>query len=347
MEGNTAVDEKRPRWRPLHSSRGLITVLIANCLLFGASALFASSSVTRGPLLGMLPFAAVLVIVGLGQTLVIQQGGIDLSVAGSVSLAVVITTHQAQNQDDRLLAAVLMALGALIIAGLVNGFLIGILRLNPIVATLGTSSLLYAAVFGVSGGIPRSTTRRLAAIADALTLGVPNTVYFAVGATVVTTLLVKKTAPGRRFEAIGANQTAAITSGLRIYQHRVGAYIFAQLLYWLGGVLLAGIVAQPTAFQGESYLLASVAAVVMGGTSLLGGRGNLTATAFAALFLSQLQQFVLALGATFAVRTLVEAAALIVGVGLYSVDWTALRDRIRAVAQDAEPGSMPVLKQSA
>ena len=93
-------------------------------------------------------------------------------------------------------------------------------------------------------------------------------------------------------------------------------------------MLLAGIVKQPTAFQGDAYLLPSVAAVVLGGTSLLGGRGNLVATAVAALFLSQLEQFVLALGVTFAVRTLVEAAALAVGVALYTLDWRAIGRRL-------------------
>ena len=74
--------------------------------------------------------------------------------------------------------------------------------------------------------------------------------------------------------------------------------------------------------------LPSVAAVVLGGTSLLGGRGNLVATAVAALFLSQLDQFVLALGVTYATRTLVQAAALAVGVALYTVNWGALARRL-------------------
>ncbi len=112
-------------------------------------------------------------------------------------------------------------------------------------------------------------------------------------------------------------------------RHRAGAYVWAQVLYWLAGVLLAGIIAQPTAFQGDAYLLPSVAAVVLGGTSLLGGRGYLVATAVAALLLSQLGQFVLALGVSFAIRTLVEAAALTVGVALYSLNWGALRTRFR------------------
>jgi ribose transport system permease protein len=319
-------------------SRGLATVICACIALFAASAIFAPTSVTRGPLLGMLPFAAVLGIVALGQTLVIQQGGIDLSVPGSVSLVVVICTHQAAGDDGKLFKAVVMALVAVIFAGLLNGALIGLLDLNPIVATLGTNSLLYSVVFGVSGGIPRTTTPLLAKIAGGLTFGIPNSVYFAIGATIVTIVVVKMTVAGRRFEAVGANLVAATTSGLRSNRHRVGAYVWAQVLYWLGGVLLAGIVTQPTAFQGNSYLLPSVAAVVLGGTSLLGGRGNLTATVVAALFLSQLEQFVLALGVTFAVRTLVEAAALIVGVGLYTIDWRAVRRRFVSPAQRSVVG---------
>jgi ribose transport system permease protein len=113
-----------------------------------------------------------------------------------------------------------------------------------------------------------------------------------------------------------------------VRRHRAAAYIWAQLLYCLAGVLHAGIVNQPTAYEGNNYLLPTVAAVVLGGTSLLGGRGNLVATAIAALFLSQLDQFVLALGVSYATRTLVQAAALAVGVALYTVNWRRLARRL-------------------
>ena len=124
-------------------------------------------------------------------------------------------------------------------------------------------------------------------------------------------------------------------------RHRAGAYVWAQLLYWLAGVLLAGIIAQPTAFQGDAYLLPSVAAVVLGGTSLLGGRGYLVATAVAALFLSQLEQFVLALGVSFAVRTLVQAAAL--PSASRSTRSTGARLRDRLGRRSAVPGHAPHL----
>jgi ribose transport system permease protein len=308
-------------------SRGMVTITVAVVLLFIVSAVVAPTSVSRGALLGMLPFAAVLAVAAIGQTLVVQQGGFDLSVPGAISLAVVISTHQANGDDSKLPAALALGLVVALAAGIGNGFLVGRLGLNPIVATLGMNALLYAGVLGISGGSPRRTTDLLRDVAGGLTFGIPNSVYVAVLVVAVAAVAVKTTGAGRRFEAIGANPDAAFATALPVTRHRVSAYVWAQLLYWLAGVLLAGIIAQPTAFQGDSYLLPSVAAVVLGGTSLLGGRGYPVATAVAALFLSQLGQFVLALGVSFAIRTLVEAAALTVGVALYSVNWGALRTR--------------------
>ena len=320
----TDVDARRPRRQV---SRGLITVVVALAALVVAGFAVAPSSVSGGAVQSALPFAAVLAIVGLGQTLVIMQGGIDLSIPGSVSLVIVIITHEAYGDDSKVVPAALAALAVALLAGLVNGFLVGRLGLNAIVATLGTNALLYAVVLKISGGTPRQTTELLASFAAGTTLGVPTAVWVAVAATAVTTLVVKRTVAGRRFEAVGAGSRAAWTAGLLVQRHKAGGYVGAQVLYWLGGLLLAGILNKPTAYQGDAYLLASVAAVVLGGTSLLGGRGNLVATAVAAVFLTQLDQFVLALGVTFAVKTLVQSAAFALGVALYTINWTALLRR--------------------
>src|SRR4029079_16941205 len=116
---------------------------------------------------------------------VVQQGGIDLSVAGGISLAVVVVTHEPDGDSSRLGAAVVMAIGFAIGAGLINGLLVSRLRLNAIIATLGVNALLYGAVFAVSGGTPRSTTRLLARIAADLTWGVPRSAFFALAALAV------------------------------------------------------------------------------------------------------------------------------------------------------------------
>ena len=261
-------------------------MLVATAGLFAVSLVFASSSVTRGTLLTMLPFAAALAIASLGQTLVVMQGGIDLSVAGGFSLYVVIVTKYPAGDNGRLWAAIGIAFLAAIAAGLLNGFLVGRMRLNPIVATLGTNALLFGAVLWYSGGIPTTTTARLARVGGGTWLGIPAPVYFAVIATAAVTAVVKLTPFGRRFEGVGANATAARMAGLAVECHKAAAYLWAQLLYCLAAIMHAGIVNEPTAYEGNNYLLPTVAAVVLGGTSLLSAASETAvATAIAALFL--------------------------------------------------------------
>ena len=107
---------------PLMLAKGFVTVVISTIVLIGVCLVFAPSSLSHGALEGSLPFAAIIAIVGLGQLLVVQQGGFDLSLAGGVSLAVVISTHYPQGDNALLLPAVLMAIACAIIAGLANGF---------------------------------------------------------------------------------------------------------------------------------------------------------------------------------------------------------------------------------
>ncbi len=233
-------------------SREFVTVVISTIALIGVCLLFAPSSLSHGALEGSLPFAAIIAIVGLGQLLVVQQGGFDLSLAGGVSLAVVISTHYPQGDDSLLLPAVLIAIACAIVAGLANGILVSLCGLNAIVATIGVNALLYGGVFAVSGGVPKTTTNLLAAIAGGRAFGLPNSLYFALAALLVVSFILKKSVAGRRFEAIGANPLATRAVGLRVQLHQLLAYVYAQLLYCMAGLLVAGITREPTAFQGDS-----------------------------------------------------------------------------------------------
>jgi ribose transport system permease protein len=302
-------------------SKGFVTIVVSTVALVLLCLVLAPSAVAPGALMGSLPFAAVLAIVGLGQMLVVQQGGFDLSVPGGVSLAVVIATHMPNGSDAALLPAVLFAIGCATVAGLVNGVLVGLLRLNAIVATIGMNALLYGAVFAISGGVPRITTELLARIAGERTLGIPHAVLFALAVLAVVTFVMKKTVAGRRFEAIGANPLAARAAGLNVRLTQMTAYVLAQWHYCLAGLLIAGITREPTAFQGNSLLLPSVAVVVLAGVSLLGGRGYPVSVVVAAFFLNQLSQFALAIGVPYSAQTIVQALALVFGIGIYSISW--------------------------
>lgn len=304
-------------------AKGFATIVVSTLVLIGLCVLFAPSAVTAGSLMGSLPFAAVLGIVGLGQMLVVQQGGFDLSVPGSVSLAVVIATHMPNGNDAMLVQALAVAIGFALAAGLLNGVMIAYFRLNAIVATIGMNALLFSAVFAISGGVPRITTKLLAAIAGGQSFGIPHSVLFAIAILGIVSFALKKTVAGRRFEAIGANPVAARAAGLRVKRYQALAYVMAQLLYCTAGVLIAGITREPTAFQGNSLLLPSVAVVVLAGTSLLGGRGFPISVVIAAFFLNQLSQFALSIGVPYSAQTIVQALALVFGIGVYSIDWTA------------------------
>lgn len=318
------------RWAlPGTRSRGLVTIVVATVALFAVSFVVQPESLSRSSLQGMLPFAAVLAIIALGQTLVIQQAGIDLSVPGVVSMSVVIVTHNPHGDNGKLLPAVLLAYLIALVAGVLNGVLVSRLGMSAIVTSLGMNALLYAVVLGVSGGSPTSTTPALHRVATGGLAGLSYSVYFAVVLTAAVGFGVKRSVAGRRFEAVGDNPAAAGLAGLRVRRHQLGAYVWAALLYCTGGILLGGIVTTPSAFQGDSLLLPSVAVVVLGGTSLLGGKGSPVASALAALFLSQLDQFVLTLGVNTATSNIVQALALAAGVTIYTVNWSALRSWLR------------------
>ena len=299
---------------PIPLARSFVTVVFSTLALLVVCMVFAPSSLSWGALSGSLPFAAIIAIVGLGQLLVVQQGGFDLSLPGAVSLAVVVATHYPQQNDALLYQAVLLSIALALAAGFLNGILVSFFRLNAIIATIGTNALLYGAVFAVSGGVPSITTNLLAEIAGGAALALPNSVYVA--------FVLKKTVVGRRFEAIGANPRAGRAAGLRVRVHQMMAYVYAQLLYCMAGTLIAGITREPTAFQGDSLLLPSVAVVVLGGTSLLGGRGYPISTVVAAFFLNQLSQFALSVGVPFSAQTIIQALALGFGIGVYSLRWT-------------------------
>jgi ribose transport system permease protein len=301
------------RWR---RSAG---IWVATGLLFALSAIFQPDSLGSSALAALWPFAAVLILAAVGQTLVVQQRGIDLSVPGFISLTVVLVTHIPNGNAAKLGPAILLSYAICLAAGLVNGLLVTRVGITPIVQTLGMNAVLYGINLGISQGTPTQTTSALQSFTSATPAGIPLPLVITVVVVILIEFTIKRTAFGRRFEASGANAAAGRAAGLRENRYQISAYVGAALLYCTAGVLLAGIVSQPDPFQGNNYLLPSVAAVALGGTSLLGGVGSVVASAMGALFLSQLQQFVLATGASAAVQNLVQAGALALAVTVYGL----------------------------
>jgi ribose transport system permease protein len=255
-----------------------------------------------------------------------------------VSLGVVILTRIPNGDDSKLLPAALLALGVLALAGLASGVIVNVVGITPIVTTLGMNALLFGGVMFISGGTPRDTTALLQDLITDPILGVASAVWIAIGVVAVVGFLIKRTVAGRRFEAVGASRAASRAAGLPSRRYEIAAYVGAGVLYFIGTLLLAGVVKTPSAFQGNNYLLPSVAAVVLGGTSLLGGVGSVVATAGGALFLTQLQQLVLTTDLSAGVSNLVQAVAIAAGVAIHSIGSGTLRSLIPPSLRRRSPG---------
>lgn len=229
--------------------------------------------------------AAYIGIIAIGQTIVILLGGIDLSVPYTVTFAAVVMTQlEASGWEDGLSLVVALALGVGI--GLVNGVIIVFLKINALVVTLGMNSILLGAVLLYTGGSPKGYASELSvSLSTGLFLGIPIVVYFWLALAVLVTVVLRATTFGRGVYSVGSNQRASIIAAMPVKSVTVGAYVVSGLSAAFGGVLLAGYTGQAYLGMGDSYLLSSIAVVVIGGTSIFGGRGSYIQTVAGAMFI--------------------------------------------------------------
>jgi ribose transport system permease protein len=311
--GRAAPLNRRPLPAVVFSWPGT-RAFIAVIALFAISPLIAIGSVGPTAIVSMLPFAALTAIIAIGQTLVIQQGGLDLSIPGAVTLAAFIVAKFGSDPSIGLTGAILLAILGTSLFGALSGVVIAVFGLPPLVVTIASNALMVGAVQAVSGGFAAQVPAELSSFALAKLGIVPMLAVIALVLVVVVQAVLKLTRVGRRFELVGENPRAAEVIGIQVKAYVISAYWLATLLAATGGVLLAGLLRQPTLTAGNAYLLPSIAAVVLGGTALTGGRGSLAGTALGALFLAQLSQLVQTFTQATAVQNIVQA--LIIGVGI-------------------------------
>jgi ribose transport system permease protein len=325
-------------------------IWVATALLFAISPLLAHGSVSHSALLSMAPFAAILAVAAIGQTLVVQQRGLDLSVPGVITLATIIVTKYCDGHDGRLPLAIGLVALASIAAGVVSGIAITWFGITPLVATLGVNALLQGVVFQItSGSSTAAAPPALARFALEKTLSVPNTVVIAVIGVIVTALVIRTTIAGRRFVATGASPAAARAGGIRVRRYELATYVLAALFYGAAGILVAGFLGTPGIGAGDGYLLPTIAAVVLGGTSLAGGVGSVVATAGGALFLTQLQQVVLGMGAPSSLQFVIQGSIIAVGMGLRNLPWDRVRELVtrHAAGGGGQPAALAAETRSA
>ena len=260
-----------------------------------------------------LSFATFTIIVGLGQMMVITTGpgNVDLSIPATITLSGVVAMKIMDEQSGRLLLGVAAALGAASLVGIFNYALIRLLRIPPIIATLSSSFLVLSTAISYGRGIRIKPPEPLADFATARILGVPLTAVLVLAISILMAVVLKRTLYGRSVLAIGQNMRAAWLSGLDVDRTRFVTYVLSALLAGVCGILLSGFSGGAALNMGEEFLLASIAVVVIGGTSVAGGRANVPGIWGAALFMYLLVTMLNTLGASAGIRLILTGLLII------------------------------------
>lgn len=231
--------------------------------------------------------AAVLGVVALGQTFVIISGGIDLSIPWTLNSAAMALTLLCPGSDAMLVIFIPVVLLGCVAVGLVNGLGVAYLGIHPMIMTLGMNAVLTGGLLGITHGAPGGMAPPAI---EFLALGrfgpVPVVLIFWIGLTAIATIVLTFSALGRRIYAVGNNETVSLFSGVNVRVTRLIVYGISGLASGLGGILLAGRIGQSYLGMGDPFLFQSIAAVAIGGASILGGSGHYLGTVGGAFILT-------------------------------------------------------------
>lgn len=239
-----------------------------------------------GHLRYLLELAAVIGIVAAGQTLVILMGGIDLSVGAIITVTAILLPLISPDGDPTGLVGIAITLSIASGIGLLNGVGVAYLRVPPIIMTLAMATFLQGMLVIIAGGSAVSVTNAAVMwLGQARPFEIPAGVFLWIGVSVVTLLIIHRFAIGARFLALGANPLAARLSGVSVTRNTILLFTLSGFFAGLAGILILGMNRQGYVGIGDPYLLTSIAAVVLGGTSILGGRGTYAGTIPGAILL--------------------------------------------------------------
>jgi ribose transport system permease protein len=280
-----------PRWNrarieELLIRNSMVLVLLLVIAYFSyESARFATLPNLRTILIAAAPFA----LVALGQTLVILTGGIDLSVGSVIAVSAMTGASIVVGHPDRLWLAVAGGIGVGLLAGLINGLIISRLNVAPFVATLGMLTAASGLAYVIGGGAPiNGLPAEYGKIANTTILGLQAPVVVMIAGFVILGAVMKRTAFGLRIYAVGGNRTAAEVAGVNTRRTLTSVYVLSGALAGLSGVILSSRVISGPPNLGAGYELDAIAAVVIGGASLMGGRGTIWGTLLGLLLIQTL-----------------------------------------------------------
>jgi ribose transport system permease protein len=300
--------------------RSVLLVVLA-CVAVAVGAGFVSPGVlSLGYLLQQLQIASIVGVLATGAMLVILLGQIDLSVPLTITSAAILATSLAGSGNATLAALAIPAglLGGVLI-GVVNGLGVAIFRIPAMVWTLAVNAMLLGLTVFYTGGFkPHGAPPTLTVfLAHGRTLGIPNAflLWLAIGAAAI--FVLKRTVFGTYIYALGQSPRALFLAGAPVERVIVGVFALAGFMSSLGGLLLVGYANQAYQGMGDSYLMPVIAAVVLGGTSILGGSGSYAGTFVGAIFITLLSSVLSLMQVQDAVRQIVFGAIILIMLAIH------------------------------
>lgn len=295
-DSGVTASKGRRRFDPtrLLQDQGLIVVVV----IFGIiMTLLSPTFLTPTNLMNLLLQASTLGIMALGMTFVIIGAGIDLSVGGIPAIVSVLTIGLVVRQELPVWLALVVALLVGVAVGGVNGFAITRLRIAPLIATLGTLSIAIGLAFAYSGGtsiVPVPELYNFLRRADIF--GIPINIVLLVVLAVLAHLVLTRTSFGRSLYAVGGNPQAAEMAGIRVNRIIFYTYVISAAAAAVAGILFTARLAAGSPQTASGIELTVIAAVVIGGTSLFGGRGNVLGTVLGAVLITMVTNAINLLG---------------------------------------------------
>ena len=263
--------------RAVLSSTGF-RVFVMIVVLYVVSGILEPNYFSGEHLMTILVISCFLGIICVGQTMIILTGGADLSVAFTVTFSACVFAETFTSTGNGLISF-LATIGAALIIGLLKGLGVAILGITAMVMTLATNSILMSTTFIYTKGVLKGTSPSfLTTLAKGSIFGIRYVVLVWIVVGIIVTFLLKKTIFGRKIYAIGSSLRVSRLSAIDTKFTLVCVYIIATLMMSFAGVLLIGYIGFPNLTMGDGYQLISIAAVVIGGTSIMGGHGSYLGT---------------------------------------------------------------------
>lgn len=264
----------------------LLTILTSS---FGGEKIFESTFLNWVNISQVIRALSFIAIMAVGQALVIITAGIDLSVGSVLGLTGVITAVL-MNHGFGIALAVLIGLCAAILCGVLNGLLITRAQLPPFIATLGMMSIARGLAFGLTGGETiRNLPPEFLAVGQGTLGAIPIPILVMIVVALVAGYFLKATTWGRYIYAIGGNEEAALYSGLNVRKIKLSVYLLSGLAAGIAGILFTARFGVGQSTAGLGYELDVIAAAVIGGVSLSGGRGTILGTIIGSLLMGILR----------------------------------------------------------